>query len=114
IAGNRDFLIGRRFSQVTGVTLLAEPSVIDLYGTPTLLLHGDTLCTDDHSYQRFRKVIRARWLQKILLALPLKLRMRIANKLRAASKTQQPLSEAQLRIMDANQHAVRETFVQYD
>lgn len=114
IAGNRDFLIGRRFSQVTGVTLLAEPSVIDLYGTPTLLLHGDTLCTDDHSYQRFRKVIRARWLQKTLLALPLKLRMRIANKLRAASKTQQPLSEAQLRIMDANQHAVRETFVQYD
>jgi len=114
IAGNRDFLIGQRFAQITGVQLLDEPSVIDLYDTPTLILHGDTLCTDDISYQRFRKIIRQRWLQKLLLALPLSLRMRIANKLRAASKTQQPLSEQQLKIMDANEHAVREQFIQYD
>lgn len=114
IAGNRDFLIGQRFAQITGVQLLDEPSVIDLYDTPTLILHGDTLCTDDISYQRFRKIIRQRWLQKLLLALPLSLRMRIANELRAASKTQQPLSEQQLKIMDANEHAVREQFIQYD
>jgi UDP-2,3-diacylglucosamine hydrolase len=114
IAGNRDFLIGQRFAQITGVQLLDEPSIIDLYDTPTLILHGDTLCTDDISYQRFRKIIRQRWLQKLLLALPLSLRMRIANKLRAASKTQQPLSEQQLKIMDANEHAVREQFIQYD
>lgn len=114
IAGNRDFLIGQRFAQITGVQLLDEPSVVDLYKTPTLILHGDTLCTDDISYQRFRKVIRQRWLQKLLLALPLSLRMRIANKLRAASKTQQPLSEQQLKIMDANEHAVREQFIKYD
>src|SRR5690554_2187871 len=81
IAGNRDFLIGQQFSQNTGVSVLPEPSLVDLYGKPTLLLHGDTLCTDDHSYQRFRKVIRWRPLQKLLLALPLSWRMRIANKL---------------------------------
>lgn len=114
IAGNRDFLIGQNFAKKTGVQLLAEPSVIDLYGTPTLILHGDTLCTDDHSYQRFRGIIRQPWLQKILLALPLRVRMKIANKLRAASKTQKPLSAEQLRIMDANEHAVRALFLQYD
>ncbi|PHR66462.1 UDP-2,3-diacylglucosamine diphosphatase [Pseudidiomarina marina] len=114
IAGNRDFLIGPRFSQITGIKLLKEPSIVDLYGVPTLILHGDTLCTDDVSYQRFRKVIRNRWVQKLLLALPLSLRMRIANKLRASSKTQQPLTEQQLRIMDANEHAVRELFIEHD
>ncbi|OZB06231.1 MAG: UDP-2,3-diacylglucosamine diphosphatase [Idiomarina sp. 34-48-12] len=114
IAGNRDFLIGQRFAQITGITLLDEPSIVDLYGVPTLILHGDTLCTDDVSYQRFRKVIRNRWVQKLLLALPLRLRMRIANKLRASSKTQQPLSEQQLKIMDANEHAVREQFIEHD
>ncbi|RWU12834.1 UDP-2,3-diacylglucosamine diphosphatase [Pseudidiomarina gelatinasegens] len=114
IAGNRDFLIGRRFSETTGVQVLPEPSIINLYGQQTLILHGDTLCTEDVSYQRFRKVIRHRWIQKFLLALPLKLRMRIAAKLRASSKTQKPLSEAQLHIMDANEHAVREAFVNYD
>ena len=113
IAGNRDFLIGQRFAQITGITLLDEPSIVDLYGVPTLILHGDTLCTDDVSYQRFRKVIRNRVVQKLLLALPLRLRMRIANKLRASSKTQQPLSEQQLKIMDANEHAVREQFIEH-
>lgn len=114
IAGNRDFLIGSRFRQNTGVTILPEPSVVNLYGKPTLLLHGDTLCTDDTSYQRFRKVIRWRPLQTVLLALPLSWRMSIANKLRASSKTQQPLTEQQLRIMDVNEHAVREAFLAYD
>ncbi|MBR9908089.1 MAG: UDP-2,3-diacylglucosamine diphosphatase [Gammaproteobacteria bacterium] len=114
MAGNRDFLVGQQFSQLTGVTVLPEPSVIDLYGKQTLLLHGDTLCTDDKSYQRFRKVIRWRPLQQLLLALPLSWRMGIANKLRASSKTQKPLTEQQLRIMDVNEHAVREAFVSHD
>lgn len=114
MAGNRDFLIGQQFSHATGVSVLPEPSVIDLYGRPTLLLHGDTLCTDDKSYQRFRKVIRWRPLQKLLLSLPLSWRMHIATKLRASSKTQQPLTEQQLRIMDVNEHAVREAFVRHD
>ena len=57
IHGNRDFLIGKTFARDTGMTLLPEYTVIDLFGTPTLLCHGDTLCTDDHSYQKFRRTV---------------------------------------------------------
>ncbi len=114
VAGNRDFLIGRRFAERTGVKLLTDPYVINLYDTPTLILHGDLLCTDDVSYQRFRHWIRKPWLTKLLLALPLRVRMRIANKLRAGSKTQQPLSEAQLAIMDANAQTAAEYFKRYN
>lgn len=113
VAGNRDFLIGRRFAEHTGVKLLTDPYVINLYDTPTLILHGDLLCTDDESYQRFRRWIRKPWLTKLLLTLPLKVRMRIANKLRAGSKTQQPLSEEQLAIMDANTQTVNAYFKRY-
>jgi UDP-2,3-diacylglucosamine hydrolase len=56
--GNRDFLIGRAFARDTGCTLLKDPTLLDLYGMPTLLMHGDLLCTDDVPYQRFRKRIR--------------------------------------------------------
>src|SRR5690606_35200723 len=51
MAGNRDFLIGERFSDETGVAILSEGTVVNLFGTPTLLLHGDTLCTRDETYQ---------------------------------------------------------------
>ncbi|RUO56122.1 UDP-2,3-diacylglucosamine diphosphatase [Pseudidiomarina homiensis] len=114
VAGNRDFLIGRQFAERTGVKLLTDPYVINLYATPTLIMHGDLLCTDDHSYQRFRRWIRKPWLTKFLLALPLSVRMRIANKLRATSKTQQPLSEEQLAIMDANTTTVIDYFARYN
>ncbi len=113
IAGNRDFLIGRDFAENTGVQLLTEPTLVDLYGRNTLLLHGDSLCTADSSYQRFRRVIRARWLTKLLLALPLSVRMRIARRLRAASKTQQPLSTEQLQLMDVTPAAVLAMFQHY-
>lgn len=110
IAGNRDFLIGDAFCERTGVVRLDEPSCIDLYGTKTLILHGDTLCTDDVSYQRFRRFIRHPWVTNALLKLPLKWRMGIANKLRQSSKTQQPLDDYQLKIMDTNAQAVRAAF----
>ncbi|CAB0149517.1 UDP-2,3-diacylglucosamine hydrolase [Pseudidiomarina piscicola] len=113
IAGNRDFLIGERFSHATGIELLPDPCVIDLYGTPTLILHGDLLCTDDHSYQRFRRWIRKPWLLSALQRLPLSLRMKIASKLRQTSKTQKPLSEAELAIMDANPQTVVDYFNRY-
>ena len=57
IRGNRDFLLGRRFCRKAGITLLPEQKVIDLYGTPTLLMHGDELCTQDVNYQRFRRIV---------------------------------------------------------
>ncbi|OOE68926.1 UDP-2,3-diacylglucosamine diphosphatase [Salinivibrio sp. IB868] len=85
IHGNRDFLIGQRFSRETGVTLLSELECIDLYGTPTLILHGDTLCLEDVDYQAFRRKVHQRWLQRLFLSLPLTWRRKIAAKMRAGS-----------------------------
>lgn len=110
IAGNRDFLMGSAFAKQTGVTLLPEETVVDLYGTRTLLLHGDSLCTDDVRYQRFRRFIRHPWVSGTLLALPLAVRLWIARKLRAKSSSQQPLTPAQLSIMDVNADTVIATF----
>lgn len=87
IRGNRDFLLGKRFSQATGIKYLKDPSVINLYGTSVLLMHGDLLCTKDKFHQRFRKLSHNRILQFLFLGLlPLKIRKAIANELRKKSK----------------------------
>lgn len=104
IHGNRDFLLGRRFARDSLMTLLPEKKVLELYGRRVLILHGDTLCTDDVSYQKFRKKVHNPLIQRIFLALPLKWRLKIAAKMRADSKASN--SHKDLRIMDVNQHAV--------
>jgi UDP-2,3-diacylglucosamine hydrolase len=106
IHGNRDFLIGRGFSQRSGCHLLTDTQVIDLYETPTLIMHGDTLCTDDIAYQRFRRIIRSRPVQNLLLSLSLKRRYEIATKLRNKSRRETHRKSA--KIMDVNQSAVRQ------
>lgn len=83
--GNRDFLIGKRFLKATGCILLPEECVINLYGRPTLLMHGDTLCTKDKAYLRFRKKTRNWLFQKLILMKSLKNRRELAEKMRAAS-----------------------------
>ena len=83
--GNRDFLIGEDFCHRAGATLLDDPTVIDLYGTPTLLLHGDSLCTADVEYQKFRSNMRNPQMQKMMLARPLEDRQQMAKQLRALS-----------------------------
>ena len=83
--GNRDVLVGRRFADMTGSALLTDPTVIDLYGEQTLLMHGDTLCTKDIGYQRFRRLAHHPWVQKAFLSLPFCLRARIGKGLRANS-----------------------------
>lgn len=100
ICGNRDFLIGKRFSQQTGMALLPDYHIINLFGTPTLLCHGDTLCTDDKKYQQFRKKVHQKWRQAIFLLLPLSWRIRIAEKIRAKSKQEKRGKSAE--IMDIN------------
>lgn len=85
IHGNRDFLVGKRFSDETGVQLLPEHTVIDLYGKPTLILHGDTLCTLDEAYQRYRKKVHNRFIQWLFFRLPLAWRQNIGEKLRSNS-----------------------------
>lgn len=111
MVGNRDFMLGDEFAQRVGGTLLPDPVVVDLYGQRALLMHGDSLCTDDVSYQRYRKVVRQRWLQKLFLTMPLSIRQRISDKIKAKSKQQKQYKQAQ--IMDVNPSAVRQTMQQY-
>ncbi|HEY1035802.1 MAG TPA: UDP-2,3-diacylglucosamine diphosphatase [Pseudoxanthomonas sp.] len=86
IRGNRDFLLGDAYATRCGMTLLDDPTVVDLYGTPSLLLHGDLLCTDDAAYQQFRAQTRDPQWQAQFLAQPLAARLAFAAQARAASQ----------------------------
>ena len=104
IHGNRDFLIGQRYARESGMTLLPEEQVLDLYGRNILIMHGDTLCTDDTGYLAFRAKVHTPWIQKVFLALPLLIRNRIAARMRAGSKAAN--SSKSMTIMDVNPQAV--------
>ncbi len=86
------------------MTLLPEEKVLELYGRRVLIMHGDTLCTDDAGYQAFRAKVHKPRLQTLFLALPLFVRKRIAARMRANSK--EANSSKSLAIMDVNQNAV--------
>jgi UDP-2,3-diacylglucosamine hydrolase len=102
--GNRDFLLGADYARCAGMTLLDDPSVIDLDGEPTLLMHGDTLCTDDVEYQRFRTRVRDPAWQATFLARPLDERRAFAAQARDESRRH--TATAMPQIMDVNQEAV--------
>jgi len=84
--GNRDFLAAEGFARATGASLIADPTRIALYGRPALLMHGDTLCTDDVAYQRFRTQVHDPEWQRATLARPLAERVAMAQALRAQSE----------------------------
>lgn len=86
IRGNRDFLLDGAYAARCGMALLGDPTVVDLYGTPTLLLHGDLLCTDDVAYQQFRAQTRTAEWRSQFLTQPLAARLAFAAQARAASK----------------------------
>lgn len=86
LQGNRDFLLGKQFCRQVGGKLLRDPSVVNLYGKPTLLLHGDSLCTRDTEYQAFRKTTRTKAWQAELLARSLEERRALARELRNRSR----------------------------
>lgn len=109
--GNRDLMLGQRFTDAIAGTLLPDPSVIDLFGHPTLLMHGDSLCRLDVKYQRFRAQVRHPLVRGIYLTLPLFLRRYIARRLRRAS--QQHQRQQQPAIMDVTQEAVIESMQQF-
>jgi UDP-2,3-diacylglucosamine hydrolase len=102
--GNRDFLLGQKFCQDTGVTLLDEYAVIDLFGAPTLLTHGDLLCTDDLPYQAFRAKSHAPEWQQAVLSKPLLLRLLAARWYRIRSHFHKRTKSRD--IMDVNQETV--------
>ncbi|MEB4591780.1 UDP-2,3-diacylglucosamine diphosphatase [Candidatus Thiothrix sp. Deng01] len=109
--GNRDFLVGEEFAAITGCQLLPGQAVIDLYGVPTLLLHGDTLCTDDVEYQQVRKVLRSPQWRRQFLALPVEERIRQAEQMRAQSRAAAE-GRVEEMILDVSQQAVEETLRQ--
>lgn len=106
--GNRDFLMSEAFERRTGGRLLPEPSVIDLYGTPTLILHGDILCTDDVAYQEFRHMVRNPQWQQQFLSQPIEVRARIASEVRDENDREKAQKTAD--IMDVNADAVIQVF----
>lgn len=83
--GNRDFLIGKDFCRETNAVLLQDPTLVDLYGKPTLLMHGDLLCTGDHAYMTFRREVRTPENIRHLLSQPIQQRLELAKRYRAMS-----------------------------
>lgn len=102
--GNRDFLIGRSFCRETGCRLLRDPTLARFGGEPTLLMHGDLLCTDDVAYQRFRRRVRNPLVQRLFLWRSLAARRKIAADYRRKSGA--ATAEKALQIMDVNQETV--------
>ena len=104
IVGNRDFLLGEAYARRCGMDILDDGAVIDLHGTPTQILHGDVLCTDDTAYLAFRKQVRDPAWQAAFLARPLAERRAFAAQARDASRAH--TSQTDMAIMDVNQTAV--------
>ncbi|HEU4858142.1 MAG TPA: UDP-2,3-diacylglucosamine diphosphatase [Rhodanobacteraceae bacterium] len=104
IVGNRDFLVGDAYARRCGMAMLEDGAVIDLYGTPTLVLHGDVLCTDDAAYLAFRRQVRDPAWQAAFLARPLVERRAFAAQARDASRAH--TAQTDMAIMDVNQDAV--------
>jgi len=96
--GNRDFLLGQRFCELTGATLLEDPSVIELNGEPVLLMHGDSLCTGDEQYMQVRKLLRDENFQRDFLTKSIPERQAFADSARSQSK--EHTREAASDIMD--------------
>lgn len=107
ICGNRDFLLGKCFAQETGIKILPDYYLLDVYGKKTLICHGDTLCTDDVNYQRFRRKVHQKWRQWLFLHLPLSLRIKIAQKIR--TKSRQEKQDKSTDMMDVNHVFTSET-----
>ena len=106
--GNRDFLVGEGFLSASGAKLLEDPSIVEFNGSQSLLMHGDTLCTDDRDYQAWRRTARSAEWQREFLAKPLAERHTAIGALREKSK--QVIAAKPAEIMDVNTDAVRGAF----
>ena len=87
MTGNRDFLMGQQLANECGINLLEDPSVATLGGQKVLLMHGDSMCTQDSEYMAFRAKIRNPATQQMLLSKSLEERRGIAQMLRSQSKS---------------------------
>jgi len=112
MSGNRDFLFADGFVERTGCQLLSDPTIINLYGIPTLLMHGDNLCTDDIQHQESRVMLRSSDWKSRFLSQPLNDRIQQAKEYRSMSRKH--LKDAPDAIMDVNAAAVIEVMQQHD
>jgi UDP-2,3-diacylglucosamine hydrolase len=110
--GNRDFLMNKHLAEACHAKLLTDPIMLDLYGKPTLLSHGDALCTDDTAYLAFRQQVRNTTWQKKFLELPLKQRKDQIEQVRAKSESDK--QHKSMSIMDVNLQAVNEMLIEYN
>ena len=108
--GNRDFLLGNNFAAATAATMLDEEALIEINGEPVLLMHGDSLCTDDIDYQAFKAQVRAPSWHQEFVSLPPAERLKIAQQYRQQSSIMTANKEAD--IMDVNLPAVQQTMQQ--
>lgn len=111
IHGNRDFLLGEAYAKQCGMHILTELEKINLYGVKTLLMHGDTLCSDDIDYQQFRKKVRHPQWQKKMLKFPAWVRRLKALQMRRQSKKAN--ANKNTTIMDVSQSSVEAVMRQY-
>jgi UDP-2,3-diacylglucosamine hydrolase len=109
--GNRDFVIGDAFARASGVALLPDPTLLDLYGQPTLIMHGDTLCTLDEDYQAFRREARRESWVRNLLERPLAERKAAVEDLRRQSEQEKRRKTAE--IMDVAPAEVEDVLRRY-
>jgi len=108
--GNRDFMVARGFAEASGVRLIDDPTEVDLYGTRTLLMHGDTLCTGDTAYQAFRAQVRNPAWQQAALTRPVAERLALAESLR--EKSEGAKQGKAMAIMDVAPDTVAQSFAQ--
>jgi len=112
IHGNRDFLIGQRFLAASKLRLLNDPTLIYVGGESVLISHGDILCTDDLSYQRYRRIVRSPLMLTLVNSLPLWARRRLASKARQKSTASYAFKRPE--ILDVNQAAVVTALAEYN
>lgn len=106
--GNRDFLLGPKYAQKCGAELLSEPALIELAGERCLLMHGDSLCTDDQLYMEFRAMVRDPEWQQTFLSKPVAERVAFGKK--ARNQSQEDARDKTYEILDVNQEAVKQVF----
>jgi len=110
--GNRDFLIGKVCAEKAGANLMEDPTILELYGTPTLLMHGDTLCTDDVRYLEFRAKVRSPTWQQQFLAQSIAARKQIIAGLRGENNAEKKLKTDE--IMDATPAGIETALREHD
>jgi len=99
--GNHDFLLGKKFAKNTDCIIIKESMKINLYGKDTLLIHGDSLCVNDHAFMRLRKYMYNPKLQKYFLMLPIFIRKIFAKKIQARVKNKGNLKIDKIKDIDA-------------